>query len=414
MIKSRLSIKLSLLLNYIVFAILLNSVGAVILQVQGTFAISKSTASVLEGFKDIPIALFSFLMASLLPLLGLKRGMLIGLAMVTAIALCMPLIANEFWYFKILFAVVGIAFAIVKVASMATIGLITHSSSEHSSFMSTLEGFFMIGVLLGNVFFSLFVDDENIASRDWLNVYYYLSAFSALAFLLLYFSPLDEQSSQLEGQSFWVGFKEMIRLGIQPLIWVFIASVFLYVLIEQSFMTWTPTFYKDILKVPNSMSIQAAAVLASAIALGRLLAGGILRKIHWLPYLLTSLLMVSILVIVSLFLSSNLPTVTEQAHWWKAPWVVYIFPLMGLFLAPIYPTVNSVILSSLPTHQHSSMSGLIVVFSALGGTTGSLITGSLFEWVGGKTAFYFSLIPIFVLAACLLALNKMSFNKMHS
>ncbi|MCZ6829766.1 MAG: hypothetical protein O7F73_09300, partial [Gammaproteobacteria bacterium] len=39
----------------------------------------------------------------------------------------------------------------------------------------------------------------------------------------------------------------------------------------------------------------------------------------------------------------------------------------------------------------------IVVFSALGGTTGSIITGTLFELFGGKTAFYCSLIPITVI-----------------
>jgi MFS-type transporter involved in bile tolerance (Atg22 family) len=43
------------------------------------------------------------------------------------------------------------------------------------------------------------------------------------------------------------------------------------------------------------------------------------------------------------------------------------------------------------------MAGLIVVFSALGGTTGSIITGHLFEAFDGTTAFYFSLIPISVL-----------------
>jgi hypothetical protein len=40
------------------------------------------------------------------------------------------------------------------------------------------------------------------------------------------------------------------------------------------------------------------------------------------------------------------------------------------------------------------MTGLIVVFSALGGTTGSIITGSVFEFFDGQTAFYLSLIPM--------------------
>jgi fucose permease len=82
--------------------------------------------------------------------------------------------------------------------------------------------------------------------------------------------------------------------------------------------------------------------------------------------------------------------------------------LMGIFLAPIYPTINSVILSSLPKYLHSSMSGLIVVFSALGGTTGSIITGHVFESFTGQTAFYLSLIPMTILMICLVFLNKLS------
>jgi hypothetical protein len=54
------------------------------------------------------------------------------------------------------------------------------------------------------------------------------------------------------------------------------------------------------------------------------------------------------------------------------------------------------------------MAGLIVVFSALGGTTGSIITGSLFEAFDGTTAFYFSLVPIGVLMFALWRLKKCS------
>ena len=49
---SNLRIKISLFLNYFVFAILLNSVGTVILQVQNNFDVSKNAASRLEAYKD--------------------------------------------------------------------------------------------------------------------------------------------------------------------------------------------------------------------------------------------------------------------------------------------------------------------------------------------------------------------------
>ncbi|MBL7875714.1 MAG: MFS transporter, partial [Cyclobacteriaceae bacterium] len=53
------------------------------------------------------------------------------------------------------------------------------------------------------------------------------------------------------------------------------------------------------------------------------------------------------------------------------------------------------------------MSGLIVIFSALGGTTGSIITGHIFESYGGETAFYFSLVPIGILMGCLFFFNRL-------
>jgi sugar phosphate permease len=53
------------------------------------------------------------------------------------------------------------------------------------------------------------------------------------------------------------------------------------------------------------------------------------------------------------------------------------------------------------------MSGLIVVFSALGGSTGSIITGNIFEAYGGQTAFYFSLAPICILIILLYVFKRL-------
>ncbi|WP_307450959.1 sugar MFS transporter [Chryseobacterium sp. SORGH_AS_1048] len=156
------NIKAVLFLNYFVFAILLNSVGTVILQVQQNFGISKSHASVLEGFKDLPIAICSFILASFLPKIGIRNSMLAALLMVTCMCFIMPF-ANAFWFFKLLFAVVGVSFALIKISVFTSIGLVTTNDKEHASFMGYLEGFFMIGVLMGNVVFSLFTDDHDPA-----------------------------------------------------------------------------------------------------------------------------------------------------------------------------------------------------------------------------------------------------------
>jgi fucose permease len=86
----------------------------------------------------------------------------------------------------------------------------------------------------------------------------------------------------------------------------------------------------------------------------------------------------------------------------------FILPLIGLFIAPIYPLLNSTVLSSLPKSLHSPMSGLIIIFSALGGTIGSRVVGELFESIGGANAFYFLLIPMGLLIIFVLLIDRMS------
>ena len=399
-------IKLSLFINYFVFAILLNSVGTVILQVQNNYGITQGAASILEAFKDLSIAIASFLVASYITRIGYKRSMLLALALVIIACLIMPVIGG-FAMTKVLFAVTGVSFALIKVSVYATIGLVTSNKKDHASFMNFIESFFMIGILAGYFIFGAFVDNNNPSSTSWLNVYYLLAALSAFAFLLLLTSSLDESSvKEEEGKSFIKDFQEMITLAIRPLVLIFIVSAFFYVLIEQSIMSWLPTFNSQVLHLSTRLAIQMASILAISTAIGRFIAGFLLRKIHWLKVIIACLLLAAILVVLVIPLASKIHVVSVDS-WLAAPFVAYMFPLIGLLIAPVYPAINSVILSSLPLRQQGPMSGLIVIFSALGGTTGSIITGHIFESYGGQTAFYFSLVPITILIVSLIFFKRL-------
>ncbi|MEO8720937.1 MAG: MFS transporter, partial [Ginsengibacter sp.] len=177
-------IKTSLFLNYFVFAILLNSVGTVILQVQNNYGVTQGAASILEAFKDLSIAIASFLVASYITRIGYKRSMLLALALVILACLTMPVVGG-FAMTKILFAATGASFALIKVSVYATIGLVTSNKKDHASFMNFIESFFMIGILAGYFIFGAFADNTNPTSTSWLHVYYLLAGLSALAFILL-------------------------------------------------------------------------------------------------------------------------------------------------------------------------------------------------------------------------------------
>lgn len=399
---ANLRIKISLFLNYFVFAILLNSVGTVILQVQNNFDVSKSAASVLEVFKDLSIAITSFLIATYVNKIGYKRTMLIALGLIALMCFIIPSLPG-FFMTKMLFAAAGIGFALIKVSVFATIGLVTKSKSEHLSFMNFLESFFMVGVLSGYFLFASMVDDSNPKSHTWFNTYYILGGLSAAAFLLLLTTRLDESSIKEaeKNKSATKDFAEML-----PLVLVFIFSAFFYVLIEQSIMSWLPTFNKDVLKLSTSLSIQLASILSASIGLGRFLAGIFLRKIDWIYVLVVCLLCAATVVLITMPMAKNIDAGVKE-NLADVPLVAFAFPLIGLFLAPIYPAINSVILSNLPAHRHGSMSGLIVVFSALGGSTGSIITGNMSQAYGGETAFYLSLVPIIALIVLLIVFKRL-------
>ena len=394
----RLSITLALILTYMAFAVLLNSVGTVILQSIATFGVTKQGASVLEACKDLPIAVVSFLTAAYLPRFGYRRAMMLGLAIVAVACLLMPML-DSFAMTRLLFIAIGVSFALVKVGVYSSIGLVTADRRAHASLTNTIEGLFMVGVLAGYWLFGAYIDHYDPAGLGWLDVYYVLAAICIAALALLAVSPLDESAAR-ERDGAAPSLFDMVTLLKKPLAYVFLLSAFLYVLIEQSLGTWLPTFNRETLQLPAAMSVQIASIYAGSLALGRLGAGVVLRRLPWYPLLNLCVVGMGVLVVLTLPLAANVqhdPGVT----WFNAPLAAYVLPMIGLLMAPIYPVLNSVMLSALPPTRHAAMTGLIVIFSALGGTTGSMLTGFVFAHAGGERAFYLSLLPMVAILVAL-------------
>ena len=396
-------IKLSLYINYFVFAILLNSVGIVILKSQKIYGVDEVQASILELFKDMPIAIVSFLIASFLPRIGYKNSMLMGLAIVSLACLGMYW-GNSFWSAKMLFASVGVSFALIKVSVYSAIGLVTKNEKEHNSLMSSIEGVFMFGIALAYFLFPAFNNENDVNS--WLNVYLLISALCILSFLILYFSPFEE-SHEIPGTNLADDFSQMLKLITRKLVLVFVCSAFLFVMIEQGIMTWLPTFNDRVLKLPENISIMMASILAISLGVGRILAGVLTQKFTWLQVLSVCLIaaMAMVIFVLPAAVNANVGTISSFAD---IPLIGFAFPIVGLFIAPIYPMINSVVLSSLPKKMHSPMTGLIVIFSALGGTIGSRIIGWLFKNMGAGHAFYYTLIPMSLLFGTLFLLHRMT------
>jgi fucose permease len=71
-------------------------------------------------------------------------------------------------------------------------------------------------------------------------------------------------------------------------------------------MSWLPTFNNDVLKLSTTLSIQMASILSGAIALGRFLAGLILKKFDWLFVLSGCLLAAAAIVLITVPMTNNI------------------------------------------------------------------------------------------------------------
>lgn len=398
-----LTIKLALFINYFVFAALLNSVGLLIQKSQNIYYVLPKTASLLEPAKDLTIAFVAFLIGSFLPKLGYKKGMLISLSVVFLGCFIMYF-GDSFWSVMILFACTGFSFAIIKVSVMALIGVVANTEKEHKTIMSYIESVFMLGIVFAYVIFPMFYSDTD--PKAWLNVYLVLAVLIALVFVFILFSEFNLPKIE-NPKSFKEDFNDMIHLLAKPIMILFVIFAFMYVMTEQGIMSWLPTFNQKVLHLNEKLAGQMAVILMLSIAFGRFMSGMIVKKIHWYIYLTVCLFGAASLILFVLPMASDIE-ITEINSITQVPLIGFVFPLIGLFLAPIYPIVNSTILSATEKQFHGAVAGLLTFFSAIGGTFGSLTIGYLFEKIGGSKAFYFSLIPLTVLIVVIYFINKLN------
>lgn len=391
---------LVLALCYAIYAVLLNSVGTVILQSIVSFHVEKLAASTLEAFKDLTIAITSFTLAAFVPRLGLKPTMLLSLA-IAAAGCVLAALAQHFWAMRALFLCVGLGFALMKVAVYAAIGQFTGSASSHARMLGIVESLFMVAVLASAWIFAAFIDPANPAGLGWLRVYWWLAGACGLVALIVVPCRFPDAAASAGA----AGFAAMLGLLARRAIQIFAGGVFLYVFVEQGLGTWLPSINHLVLGLDPALAVEAASGFALSIAAGRMVAGLVVERTGWRVLLLACLgAMAAILAI--------LPLIAHGGHavdrWADVPAAAWLLPVVGFFMAPVYPTLNSVVLNTVAKDRQAGLIGLIVVFSALGGTTGSRMVAVLFAAVPDAAVLYSLLPPIALIALVVVALGRIA------
>ncbi|MBT8254016.1 MAG: MFS transporter, partial [Bacteroidia bacterium] len=155
------------------------------------------------------------------------------------------------------------------------------------------------------------------------------------------------------------------------------------------------------------LATQMAVILMISYAVGRFLTSIIVKSVKWIYISIFGVLGAAALVLIVLPMAKNV-SVTEISTMADLPLVSFLFPMIGLFLAPLYPLVSSTVLSGVDKIHQSPLAGILVFFSAVGGTSGSLIIGYMFDRFGGDKVFYLSLIPMAIILITIFRLNKIA------
>lgn len=394
-------------LNYCAYAIQLNSVGIAVLQSQRSFGVTVIEASTLAFYKGLGILLGALIAGSFLKRIGYKRAMLIALGASAVVLVAVPMFVS-FTVVKLVFLVTGLSYGLMKVALYSTVGLVAPGKKEHASLLSFVESFYKIGSLLTFVVFALFTDNENAASTSWSYAYSLLAGFMAVAFFLLWPTPLDESAVRDDpAQPLYRPILEMARLALTPVAVTLGCLVFACIVTEHGFINWLPTFNNKVINLVPSLGIQLAGLYAIFAIIGRLSVGFALRRVAWFQVLVTCIVAAAVILLAGLALAPSAPT-TAISRWQDIPLGGFVLPLTGLFVGPIWPVMHSAALTSLPVARHNTLASLSVVFSSTSGAIGTPLLGLVFQLYGGIAALAALLIPLAMLAGGIFALRRVA------
>lgn len=355
------NISLPLKLTFLVFSMVLNCMGIVILQLSEQ-NITYDKLGFLESFKDIPIAIFSLFAVNFISRFGTKKSLIFALMLVGTCSLFLPFV-EVFWFFKLWFAIIGTCFAIGKIC---VYGIIRNNMTEEKSLaktMNSVEASFMIGIFVVNTGFGWLISSQ--FGEYWKFGFMSISLISFFTVFLFVKAKVAEP----ENKSNKI-LPDLSGFGKLPFILFFAVSFFI-IFIEQSFNSWLPAFYKDHLKVNSFFALQASSFLALFSYTGRTITSKIIHRFSLSRYFMMCLFMIIFLLVVISVIQFNF---TENPKI-----LLFLFPVIGLFLSPLYPVINSKMIAKIDKDKINTFTSLIVIVSSVSSSLNSMTISLLFK-----------------------------------
>lgn len=354
------AIKVLTFLMFMMFAMTTDSVGVIIPEIIKQFGLSMTAAGAFQYATMGGIALAGFFLGYLADKLGRKTTIVIGLIAFAADSYLFA-IGNSFACFLALLAISGLAIGVFKTGALALIGDISRSTTEHTSIMNTVEGFFGVGSIIGPAILARLLTAG--VSWKWL----YVIA-GTICLLLVGISLSVKYPSTMKASAEPVDLKRTMAAMKNPYALAFSLGAFLYVATECAIYVWMPTLLAGYRGPAVFIAAYSISIFFFLRAGGRFIGGWMLSRYSW-----TAVLTVLSAAILACFIGA-VAGGKELA--------VYLLPVSGLFMSVIYPTINSKGISCFPKSEHGAVSGVILFFTCVSAALGPLAMGAVSDAMG--------------------------------
>lgn len=337
-------------LMFMMFAMTTDSVGLIIPQIVKEYGLSLTAAGAFHYATMAAIAIAAVLLGFLADRFGRKQTIVLGLTLFAANSYLF-VIGNSFAYFLCLLAISGASIGIFKTGALALIGDISSSTTEHTSTMNLVEGFFGIGAIIGPTIVTALIDHD--VSWKWL---YSIAGTLCVILILMALAVRYPRTMQVSSEP--ADLRRTLRMMRDPYALAFGCAVLLYVAIEASVYVWGPLYLAGYRGPWAWLAAYAISVFFLLRAAGRFLGGWMLATYDWSSVLA--------------FMSFAILVCLAGSAFGGVRAGVVLLPLSGLFMSVIYPTLNSKGISCFQKSEHGAVAGVLLFFTCGGAVLGPL------------------------------------------
>ncbi len=357
--RSLVLIKWLTFLMFVMFAMTTDSVGVIIPEVIKEFHLSMTVGGAFHYAAMAGIAFAGFFLGYLADKLGRKKTIILGLVLF-ALNSYLFAVGRSFVFFVLLLVISGGAIGIFKTGALALIGDISRSTTEHTTTMNTVEGFFAVGAIIGPAIVARLLAVGT--SWKWL----YVIAGTICVVLIVIAALVRYPQTTTTAES--VDLRRTLRMMTNPYALGFSGAIFLYVAVESAIYVWMPTLLSGYHGSVVWIATYAISIFFVLRAAGRFLGSWMLARANW-----AAVVTAFSFAILACFVISMLGGIGAA---------VFVLPLSGLFMSVLYPTLNSKGISCFRKPEHGAVAGVILFFTCISAVVGPLAMAAISDHFG--------------------------------